>query len=59
MARKTRQNRLTAMFPKLVDGKILIPVRAEGPHGMVGDAWVELSPDDPHYQKIREWIERQ
>jgi hypothetical protein len=47
------------MFPTLIDGKIWIPLRVEGPGGLLGDAWVELSPDNPDYEKIRECIERQ
>jgi hypothetical protein len=38
------------MFPHLDNsGKIWVPVRAEGPDGLIGDAWVELAPDDPEY----------
>src|SRR5690348_12629015 len=53
MARKTRQNRAhRGMFPTLVDGKIWVPVRAEGPDGIVGDAWVQS--DDPDLRRALE-----
>jgi len=44
------------MFPYLEDGKLYVPVRAEGPNGLIGDGWVELSPDDPQYQAVLAWV---
>jgi hypothetical protein len=41
----------------LIDGKVMVPVRAEGPNGLIGDAMVELLPSDPDYLAVRAWIE--
>jgi hypothetical protein len=47
------------MYPMLVDGKLMVPRRAESPDGTtIGDTWVELSPEDPEHPKWLEAIER-
>jgi hypothetical protein len=45
------------MFPFIRDGKVFIPLRAEGPHGLIGDGVVELRPADPGYAEVKAWIE--
>lgn len=45
------------MFPTIIDGRLWIPMRAEGRDGLIGDGMVELSPDDPEYEKLKAWIE--
>lgn len=42
---------------KLPNGKLLVPRRAEGPGGMIGDGLVEIGPDDPEYADWLAWIE--
>jgi hypothetical protein len=40
------------MFPYIdKQGRLWRPQRAEGPNGLIGDAWVELVPDDPEYRR--------
>ena len=40
------------MFPYIDEqGRVWRPQRAEGPDGLIGDAWVELVPDDPEYRR--------
>jgi hypothetical protein len=46
------------MCPFLENGKVWIPVRAEG-GGVIGDAWVELLPDDPRYAEVLAWLKRE
>lgn len=47
------------MWPKrLPNGNILTPRRAEG-DGAVGDAWIELVPDDPGYEQAEADLRRQ
>jgi hypothetical protein len=45
------------MTPQLMDGKVFVPKRAEGPNGLIGDALVELLPTDPTYPAVRAWLE--
>jgi hypothetical protein len=45
------------MFPQIIDGKVWVPMRAEGPDGLIGDGMVEMSPDDPEYEKLKAEIE--
>lgn len=35
---------------RLPDDRLLIPRRAEGPDGLIGDGMVEIGPDDPEYE---------
>jgi len=42
---------------KLPNGKLLVPRRAEGPGGIVGDGMDEIGPDDPGYADWLAWIE--
>jgi hypothetical protein len=44
------------MFPPLIDGKVWVPMRAEGPGGLVGDAMVELPETDPQYPELLEYL---
>jgi len=39
------------------DGKIWLPVRAEGTGGLVGDAFEPLPVDHPDYEKLRVFLE--
>lgn len=38
---------------RLANGNLLIPKRAEGINGQLGDGFVEITPDDSEYQ---DWI---
>jgi hypothetical protein len=51
-------------------GPVLLPVRAEGPDGMIGDGAIEIFPGHPLYEQRlaeieweqrlrREWLERE
>lgn len=45
------------MIPRrLDDDRILAPKRAEGPDGLIGDALVEMTPEDPDYQLWDEYL---
>ena len=35
---------------RLPDGRIVVPKRAEGEDGTIGDAMVPIGPDDPDYE---------
>jgi hypothetical protein len=37
---------------RLPNGNLLIPKRAEGPNGIIGDGMIEITSDDPEY---KEW----
>jgi hypothetical protein len=38
------------MYPMLIDGKLMVPKRAESEDGgTIGDTWVEVPPDHPDY----------
>ncbi len=39
--------------------RIWVPVRAEGPGGILGDAFEELAADDPDYADLRAFLEAQ
>lgn len=41
---------------RLPDGRLRVPVRAEGPGGIVGDGMAEIGPDDPRYQQWDEYL---
>jgi len=43
------------MYPRLVDGKVMVPKRFEQ-DGIIGDGFVELKPGDPDYEEIRDWL---
>jgi hypothetical protein len=43
--------------PRLVDGKVMIPMRAEGPHGLIGDGLVQMLPSEPEYDRLKAWLE--
>ncbi len=36
---------------KLPNGNLLVPKRAEGPDGIIGDGVEEIGPDNPDYEK--------
>lgn len=47
------------MNPKrLRNGNLLVPRRAEGPGGLVGDALVEIGPEDPEFESWLAELER-
>jgi len=46
------------MQPILIDGKVMVPKRADGPGGAIGDGYVEMSSDDPDYALVRAWLEQ-
>ena len=35
---------------KLPNGNLLVPRRAEGPEGLIGDGVEEIGPDDPDFE---------
>jgi len=35
---------------KLPDGDLMVPARAEGPKGVIGDGMLRVSPGDPDYE---------
>ena len=39
---------------KLDNGKLLIPMRAEGDNGLIGDGFIEIDADHPDYG---EWLD--
>ncbi len=41
---------------KLDNGNLLVPRRAEGEDGMLGDSMVEIGPDDSEYAAWITWI---
>jgi len=41
---------------RLPDGKLIVPCRAEGDGGVVGDGMVEIGPDDPDYPAWDKWL---
>ena len=43
----------------LENGNMLIPVRAEGPNGELGDCLKEVSPESPEYQKWLPFCEKE
>jgi hypothetical protein len=43
------------MFPMMVDGKVMVPRRAEAEEGTIDDTWVEILADDPDCE-IWAWI---
>jgi hypothetical protein len=47
------------VFPQIINNKVYVPMRAEGPNGLIGDGLVELLPTDPDYLAVRAWIETQ
>ncbi len=43
---------------KLPNGNLLVPRRAEGPGGIIGDGVEEIGPDHPAYEGWIAWIRR-
>jgi hypothetical protein len=41
---------------ELPNGNLLVPRRAEGPNGEIGDGMVEIGPDDPKFQVWLDWL---
>lgn len=44
---------------ELPNGNLLVPRRAEGPNGEIGDGMVEIGPDDPGFQVWSDWLRSQ
>lgn len=42
---------------RLPDGRLLVPMRAEGPGGIVGDGLVAIGPDHPDFQAWSDYLE--
>jgi hypothetical protein len=40
----------------LPNGHLLVPARAEGPNGEIGEGMREIGPDDPAYQLWLNWL---
>lgn len=38
------------------DGQVLVPTRAEGPSGLLGDGMLPLTPSHPQYKEWRKWL---
>ncbi len=45
------------LIEKLPNGNLLVPMRAEGPDGLIGDGLVEIGPDHPDYKEWLPWAE--
>jgi hypothetical protein len=43
---------------RLPNGNLLVPMRAEGPNGIIGDGAVEIGPDHPSYASWEAWLQR-
>jgi hypothetical protein len=43
---------------RLPDGRLVVPARAEGPNGMVGDGIVVVGPGDELYDMWEPWFAR-
>jgi hypothetical protein len=41
------------------DGGILVPMRAEGPEGMVGDGMLPIYEGHPDFEKWDAWLKRE
>jgi hypothetical protein len=39
--------------------RLLVPMRAEGPNGEIGDGMVEIGPDHPQFERWTTWLNRQ
>jgi hypothetical protein len=47
------------MEPKrLKTGNLLVPMRAESSDGTIGDAMIEIKPEDPLYKKWEKYLAR-
>lgn len=44
---------------ELPNGNLLVPARAEGPNGEIGEGMREIGPDDPTYQIWLDWLRSQ
>lgn len=40
------------------DGSLLVPFRAEGPNGLIGDGMRRVTSDDAEYEKLRKEAEQ-
>ena len=47
---------MTFRGERLPDGRLRVPMRAEGPDGMVGDAVGEIGPDHPAFATWDEYL---
>lgn len=43
---------------RLADGRLLVPARAEGDDGMIGDGMVTIGPGDPGYDEWIAWFDQ-
>lgn len=43
---------------RLPDGRLLVPMRAEGPGGVIGDGLVAIGPDHPDFQAWERLLDR-
>lgn len=41
---------------RLADGRLRVPMRAEGPNGEIGDGMAEIGPDHPQYEQWAAWL---
>lgn len=44
---------------RLAADRLLVPMRAEGPNGEIGDGTVEIGPGHPQFQQWATWLDRQ
>lgn len=42
---------------RLEDGRLLVPMRAEGDDGTIGDGMVEIDQDHPQYQMWSDYLD--
>lgn len=43
---------------RLPNGNLLVPLRAEGPDGIIGDTQAEVGPGDPEYVRWMDYYQR-
>ena len=50
------QASVTMNAKELPNGRLLVPRRAEGPRGEIGEGMVEIGPDDPAFEVWADWL---
>jgi hypothetical protein len=50
------QERQMTTAQVLPNGRLLVPFRAEGPNGLIGDGMVEIGPEDPTFSEWADFL---
>jgi hypothetical protein len=45
------------MIAQIVEGRVYVPVRVEGPNGLIADGLAEVLPTDAGYEAVMRWIQ--